>query len=528
MKRLIALICAGVLLFTFCGCRGTTEETSVLSWYEGEDIVTQDGSDEDGKVGEASAQTGTSSGEGSAQTGTSGGEGSAQTGIDGSGAQNTGSNSVIDNPLNVDLEGATITIYDVEGVTSMFNPDSSESKTEAAKAKILEKIQKELNCKLKITKTTGEKLKNYVSTTAASGKALCGIINPNMYDAGYYIAANLVTNLTKVSSMDLSKDYMNRYGVLEASRFGSAKYAIAGEGEGRAFVVCYNKRILKELGKDENYIYDLVNSSKWTLTEYRNLAKSAMKDLDGKSGMSSADQWGQIIQDAETGFPLNVLSSLGTSMLKVSSSGTITYNMTDANVIKAINLTQDTINKDGTLYEEGTVDERVEAFAAGKALFLYANVRRVPALASMKDEFGVVPVPTVNGGKDYSNAIDWNSRVLMIPAGLSAADQYNAGAVLQAYQYLYDDVLDAMQSEYTNRYFCDDESGEYWRKASESMKTHCVQFYADTDNTLKQATYHVFWNVFRGDTTSPTSEIDSKKSGAEKALSDLNNKIKDK
>lgn len=529
MKRLVALICVCALVFSFCGCRETTEETSVLSWYEGEDVVeyvdtpSNDKESDDMTSGDSTTND-TSSADETLSSTTS----NVKESVDNT--NNTNNTNTVSNPLDVDLKGATINVYEVEidGITSIFSPNASESKTAAAKAKNIEKIQKDLNCKFKVTKTTADKLKSFVSTSAASGKALCNIISTSMSQTGYYISANLVANLKKISSVDLSKEYMNRYGVLEASRFGNAQYAIAAEGEGRTFVVCFNKRILKEIGKDEKYIYNLVDSGKWTLNEYRNLAKSAMKDLDGKSGMSSADQWGQIVQDGETGFPLNVLSSLGTSMLKVNSSGVISYNMTDSKVIQAINLTQDTINNDGTRYSEGTVDERVQAFANGRSLFLYANVRRISALTSMKDDFGVVPVPSINGGKDYSSAIDWNSRVLMIPAGLSATDQYNSGAVVQAYQYLYDDVLDEMEKEFVNRYFCDDESGEYWRMAADAMDSHCVQLYAKSDDTINLATYHILWNVFRGDTTSPITEINSKKSSAEKAILDLNNKIKDK
>lgn len=502
MKKAIALLCAATMIISLCGCRGTVEETSVVSWVEGGEqistTVTDNNSDGNSSNGASTNNSSIDSGKG---------------------------NTKIENPLKVDLKGATITIYDT-GVT--FNPDASLSKTNKAKADMLKKIQKELNCKFKITSTTGDKIKSFATTSAASGKALCGIIAPSMYDAGYFISANLVTNLTKVSSMDLSKEYMNRYGVLNASQFGSAKYAVSAEGEGRTFVVFFNKRILKELGYSENYIYDLVDSGKWTYEAYRDLAKKAMKDLDGKSGMSENDQWGQMLQDASTGIMSCVVASYGTSMLKLSADGKLLYNMTDPKIMSALNLCNDFIMKDGTRYTEGQVEDRVKLFANGKSLFLYSLVQSAPSLADMKDEFGLAPSPQVTATKNYVSANDFNCRVLMMPAGLSAQDQYNAGAVIQAYQYLYDDVLDVMEDEYINRYFCDDESGKNWRMAAEKMTTMPQQFYSKADAAIQAGTYRIFWDAFSGKISSPATVIDSQKSAVEKALEDLNAKIKDK
>ena len=439
---------------------------------------------------------------------------------------NTNLNTKINNPLAVDLKGATINIYDI----STFNIDPSVSKTTKAKYDMINKIQSELNCKFKVTTTTDEKMETFVTTSAASGKALCGIISPSMYNSGYYISANLVTNLTKVSSMDLSKDYMNRYNILNASQFGSAKYAVAAEGESRTYVVFYNKRILEELGYTENYIYDLVDSGKWTYDEYRNLAKKAMKELDGKPGMSAADQWGMVTQDGSTGLPSNIIVSFGTSMIKLSSNGMLKYNMTDSKITNSINLSYDILVKDGTdgSANGSTVDERVDIFANGKALFLFASVHKAADFSSMKDEFGLVPVPQATANKNYSSAIDWNARVLMMPAGLSAEDQYNAGAVIQAYQYLYDDVLDVMEKEYVNRYLCDDKSGDNFRIAAKGMTTMPEYLYSQTNETILSGTYRIFWDYCNGKSNSPSSNIEAQKSAVEKSLEELNTKIKDK
>ncbi|MBR6509021.1 MAG: extracellular solute-binding protein [Clostridia bacterium] len=501
MKKIIALLCVVAMMVSLSSCGGPVEETSSVVTVEG-------GGQQNGVQGE------------------NGDNSEAGSSSNGSVLNSSGSNTKIDNPLNVDLKGATITIYDI----STFNPNASASKTEKAKADMLNKIQKELNCKFKVTTTTDEKMESYVTTSAASGKALCGIIAPSMYNSGYYISANLVTNLTKVSSMDLSKSYMNRYGILSASQFGSAKYAVAAEGESRTYVVFYNKRILKEMGYSENHIYNLVDSGKWTYDVYRELAKKGMKDLDGKAGFSANDQWGQVLQDGSTGIMSNVVAAQGTSMLKLSSSGKLTYNMTDARIINSINLAHNILVKDGTDSSKfgSTADDRVKMFGNGKALFLFASLHKATNITGMKDDYGIVPVPQTAATKNYKSSIDWNARVLMMPAGLSAKDQYNAGAVMQAYQYLYDNVLKTMETEYVNRYFCDEKSGDNFKIAAAGMTTMPEFLYAQTNETILSGTYRIFWDYFNGKTNSPVSNIEAQKSAVEKSLEELNSKIKDK
>ena len=118
------------------------------------------------------------------------------------------------------------------------------------------------------------KLASLAAASAAGGQALCQIITTPVYKSGYFISSNLVADMGKISSIDLSKDYMNVANMPEATRFGNGRYAVAADTTVAAGVV-YNKRILKELGYKDNYIYDLVDSGKWTYTEFRKLAKAA-------------------------------------------------------------------------------------------------------------------------------------------------------------------------------------------------------------------------------------------------------------
>lgn len=493
MKKIIAVLCVLTLVLSLCACGKSGKTTKTVTWTEDEES------------GESGGNTNTEKTDDNTETGT---------------------NTVVTNPLKYDLKGATVTIYETGAI---FTVESTSTKSSRTKKEIIDKIQKQLNCKLDIKLVDSSSLSTRVSAAAASGKGLCNIIAPELNHAGSYIASNTVANLNKVSSLDLSKDYMNRYGVLAATQFGSARYGVGVEGKNRTSLVLFNKRILKEIGYGENYIYDLVDSGKWTFDTYRELAKKANKDLDGKSGMSANDQWGQTIQDASTKMVDDILAAYGTSMLTVNSSGQLVNNMSDSKIMSTVNLAKKIIVEDGTHYNSGNWETNIKFFGAGKSLFLYCDASSVYMLTSMADDFGVAPAPQITASKKYLSAMNYNCRVMMIPAGLSAKDQYNSGAVMQAFSYLLDEYYKSLEDEYTNRYFCDTKSAKSWSLADSGMKAQPHQCYASLNEALKSGTYRVFWDAVNpAKNTSASSVIQSTKSSVDKELSDLNKKIKDK
>lgn len=550
MKRVLALICAFAMILTFCGCRETKVETTSETYFEGEEVVETDtnndnsidnsvnSSGNDGNSGTGDSGNG-NSGNGNSGNGNSGnvnssngnsgngnsGNGNSGNGSSGNGNSGTG-NSNIKNPLDVDLKGATITIYDVGNV---FEPDASKSKTDAAKADMIKKLQKELNCKLVIKQTDESKLSNLAAASAAGGQALCQIITTPISKSGYFISSNLVADMGKISSMDFSKDYMNVADMPEATRFGNGRYAVAADTTVAAGVV-YNKRILKEMGYKDNYIYDLVSAGKWTYTEFRKLAKAAMKDLDGKPGMSVEDQWGIAIMDRSTAGTADLLVSAHTPMIKLEN-GKLVSNMTNANIAKVANLMRETYMTDGTVINnngskiDGT--KAHDAFKNGKVFMEYTTSEVMYWYSNMKDEYGFVPTPKFDGATKYASALDWNYKCLMVPAGLAAKEQYNAGVVVQAYMYLMQDIYEVRRKEYVNRYFCDDESGENLIIAMKGVTVHPAQCYAKINEAILSGTYRVFWNHV-ADGASVSEAVESTSSSLKKALEELNVRIKDK
>ena len=434
------------------------------------------------------------------------------------GAPDTG----IADPFSADLNGATVTIYQTQ---SVFTPEPTLSKSNNAWADMIEKLQTDLNCTFVVKNADENELRSLTTAYAASGKAFCDIMVVPLSSAGYYIASNLCADMSRISSMDCTKAYLNRYGVLNASRSYQGKFAIAANGFDSIQVVYFNKRILEEIGYDEIYLYYLVDRGKWTWEEFRNLAKKAVKVSDGEAGLPSEERYGFVSQDYSTGTTMDILCSMRSSMLKTGAEGELTYNMTDPKVLEALYLSKEILD-DGTAYQKSG-STGVNFFCNGNALFLTADLSSAKQLAAaMQDEYGVLPVPQVSPGSQYSSAFKWYSAVLMIPAGLSVTRQYRAGAVVQAYMHQFDTVLKAAKKEYNNLYFCDEKSGEYWSLAQQSVTTTPEQLYARLNEALLSGTYRVFWDYSDGRINSAESAINAAKDPVINALTEMNVKMK--
>ena len=102
----------------------------------------------------------------------------------------------------------------------------------------------------------------------------------------------------------------------------------------------------------------------------------------------------------------------------------------------------------------------------------------------------------------------------------------HSGAVIQAILSQCDKNVEVMKDEYTNRYFCDDESGKNMVLAIEQDHANVEGFYCNTNEAILSGTYRPFWNLIDGKIASVATEIDATKSNTVKAIEELNARAK--
>ena len=427
------------------------------------------------------------------------------------------------NPFNYNLGGKTINIY---GSADRKNINASENKSNAATVAMFEKLEKQLNCKIVYSVYETQELYQQVMLKIASGSYFADLIDARIFTAEGYIVSGFTKDLSKISTVDLSKDYMNIVDGVEGFQYGSGHWAIAEplSNAGVNSPVFVNKRILKEITGNENYVYDLMSKKQWNISNFRDLAKKAVKDLDGVSGLSKADRAGIIQLDPGTYGAGAVLASLGVDLV-TKENGKIKYNMQNASVTSAIDLIYDIYVKDGTCITAND-DGCIDLFRTGHGLFYNGGyLGQLIKIADMDDEFGLVPFPAKDSSSNYRMATNMNYFSLMIPSNLDDSKTKDAGAFLQAYCYAAQDAKKARFDECANRYLCDAQSRKNIDICFDAMRVTtstvvCNSSLADIFN----GTYRVVHRTLNGESAPALIQSTSKVAIA--AIDDLNKKFK--
>lgn len=535
MRRLLAIILTLCLSATvFCGCGGSetvemTESTIVIGGSNtsadssADDSNTQDGTSTITSTTTSTASNGNTQGSDNKNNNTQGNDNKNNN----TQSNNTQSNNNQDNndkdAPKYDLKGATITIVQE---TDLFATGKGSTQSSKASYEGLQKIQKDLNCKISVKKVTGEQIKSDLLKNQLAGTKYADIVALRTYQISGLMGSAL-TDLNTVKSMDLKKDYMNFAKVLDTTKISGKNYILMtpnsafASGKG----VFFNKSILKEIGYEENYIYNLADSGKWTISAMREMAKKAVLDKDGKTGLSEKDRFGIIVNDWVAAGGESMLAASHVDMLTVEN-GAVKLNTDSEAFANAVNLARDVYVKDGTCYGASSGDENlINMFKTGHGLFMLLAGSYANQIATMDTDFGFVPFPTVDG--KYETPINWNFTSIAIPSGLSETETYNAGALLQAFCYLEKNVVETKYQEFGIRYFRDDESLKFLKISNESQKLPMASVLATTSyHAAHQATYTVLYQCIPDTEKSITSLVSANKDAAQKQLDEIVAKFK--
>lgn len=534
-KRILSLLlgiltAASMLSMTACG--GDTPPSSSTTGSSGEST---EASDSEGTLSTSDASADASGSGTSGATGTSG--------TNGTGSKNnnkptttttktktlppmrtTVAQPIITDPLKADLKGATIQVYTSypKDQVGVFNTQKGKSQTGNAYADRLTKIQSAINCKVKVTVVPADQMVSAAFAAIASGESYGHILEAPIYNAVSYISSGLATNLKTVPTMDLTQNYLNGGQAVKASTIGKGVWFVGTRDMYPAVMgYFFNKRILEEIGYKDTDLYNMVKQGKWTISQLKTIAEKAKKDLDGKPGMTSADRFGIIQSDGPSSAILNYLSANGADMLKADGKGGIKYNMTDANVVKYINEAIDFYAKSGVSRASEKDATGMKEFMEGKSLFMGMASLYAEKIVDMEDEYGYLPFPKGDKASGYVASCNWNNTVLMVSGGLKGKDLENAGAFLQAFCYMSEDCVKAMQTEYRDRYFCDDESYDMFAQSLANAKIEPVSIFGGgADWNIHAGTFRAVYDAYAGEGT-VEAIVQANKGMAEAALNDV-------
>ena len=197
----------------------------------------------------------------------------------------------------------------------------------------------------------------------------------------------------------------------------------------------FNKKLLKELGKDEPY--DAVREQKWTLDMFNELTADVTLDLNGDGKIEyTADRYGMTSWMMDV--PFSMYYGAGGMFCRIDEDGlpVLDFDQEEmfniyAKIYQGLITQQAYFVTDGALYPT-----TYEPFIAGRALFCDITLGKLSFLQEMDQDYGIVPVPKydeyqpeylsfVNGASGLIGIINTETRADFVGTILEAMGAYN-------------------------------------------------------------------------------------------------------
>ena len=295
---------------------------------------------------------------------------------------------------------------------------------------------------VKITQDLGEPA-TLLSKNVKAGSNDYEIYLPVDRDALTAGTQGMIYKITDIPNIDLNKPFWSQ-SLNKCLTIGGQLYFAYGAFNLSVYdythVLLFNKQTISDLGLDNPY--DLVKSGNWTYDTYAEMAKAAVKDLDGNGTMDQNDFWGYV-SDPKQVLPCFWIAA-GVQSISKSSADipqfTLIGDQKFTDVIgKIFSITYDNNSwKDST-----TPTEPVDYYMDGHTLFMDCNCKTIGDLRSIQTNFGILPYPkyTADQSGYYSRVEGGNPAVVpvtatnlqMIGTVLEALNSGSAETVIPAY-----------------------------------------------------------------------------------------------
>ena len=250
----------------------------------------------------------------------------------------------------------------------------------------------------------------YVETVAQNGDVPIDVI------ATYSRSAALLSQKGFLSPINFYKNHIDLThswypaALLEEVNIGGNVYFISGDISTNLLFLTYgcifNKDIITDLGKDYNYLYDLVNEGKWTLDELFKLTGDYYYDEDGNGYKSAADSIGLRTDALHIDA---IYTGAGLRYIEVDNNATDPKKLFSVSADYGSKKSNDLNDRIGQMFasdyalEESACERNFAVLA--NTIVLIARLRDIRELFNEgvdKMEYGVLPIPKYDvAQKDY-------------------------------------------------------------------------------------------------------------------------------
>lgn len=225
-----------------------------------------------------------------------------------------------------------------------------------------------------------------------------------------FAAGGLLLNMRSMPTLDFTADYFNESSVSAASG-GFHSYAIAGDASIYPYslpAVFFNKQLCEAVGVDP---YALVKCGEWTWDKFFELCTAA-SDGETVFGWGSTELGEAVYESA--------FAAVGMRMVKSGIMQVPSLAFDADSSAPAADILKRLYAQEGSL---GASEGAISSFSGGSSVF---QIERLSAAAALRDtalSWGVLPLPNLNGGTDYSSLSGADCLMFTCPSTVSTPDK---------------------------------------------------------------------------------------------------------
>ena len=291
---------------------------------------------------------------------------------------------------------------------------------------------------LKILETQVEDPLSAVEKDVKGGAGEFDAIVQKLGQCATIATKNYLHNLKDIPYMDFDQSWWDQK-ALEGLSIGNKVYFATGDlltsDNDGTFIVMFNKTIAEDNNLED--IYELVNNKEWTFQKMYDMAKVAVKDLNGNSKMEH-DQ--DVLGTATTGnSSFCMMYAAGIVITAKNENDVPEYVLDVERAVEVIPLSYSIIgdkNMALSMNSAGGSTDVVEngktCFGNGHALFFQECLQCVIRLRSYDVEFGVVPFPMYNEAQgEYYAHMNEVGGMVAVPTSVIGDELEQIGAVIE-------------------------------------------------------------------------------------------------
>ncbi len=255
------------------------------------------------------------------------------------------------------------------------------------------------------------------------------IFNHCISSIATYASEGYLYNLDNLPHIDMEAEWWNRK-QMDILRLGqNTYYAVNDMMIPCPYVVFFNKEMVENY--DMENPYQLVYDGKWTLDKFEEMARAAVKDVNGDGKMDANDAWG--VSCNEVSKYISFMTGANQFITKTGSDGHIELAM---NTEKTQDLMErfSEMAKSDVIYIPPTM-ERADMLTidTGRLMFQLDAISDAEYLRDFTVEFGFLPYPKYDEAQENYISLDWGG-LMAVPGTITNPDLVGAAMELYAWE----------------------------------------------------------------------------------------------